>query len=252
MRLSDSDPARSRAGCRGLHGRTPCHQPSGLDRIRGPQDDAVLTWNENAGEAATAACIAPLDNPLHESRMYAIMHIAIHDALNAIDRRSRPYAYNMRVEQRTSPDAAVAAAARRVLITLINQLPPELTPATCIPMRGRGGERQADYAAALAMIPDGPAKTRGIALGEAAAARSSTCESHRRSGRSVPELRLPPGHRARRVPVPAGHPVHRLRGMGERDPLRAEEQLPVPSPTALPGHQQEVRRRLQRGEVPRR
>ena len=34
--------------------------------------DAVLTWNENAGEAATAACIAPLANPLHESRMYAI------------------------------------------------------------------------------------------------------------------------------------------------------------------------------------
>jgi hypothetical protein len=50
--------------------------------------DAVLTWNENAGKAATAACIAPLDDPFHESRMYAIMHIAIHDALNAIDSTS--------------------------------------------------------------------------------------------------------------------------------------------------------------------
>jgi PAP2 superfamily len=135
------------------------------------KEDAVLIWNENAGDAATAACIAPLENPLHESRMYATMHIAIHDALNAIDRRSRPYAFNMRVEQRTSPDAAVAAAARTVLITLINQLPSELTPAACPDSVERGvASVEADYAAALAMIRDGPAKRRGVALGEASAA----------------------------------------------------------------------------------
>jgi hypothetical protein len=52
--------------------------------------DAVLVWNANAGVAATKACIAPLDDPFHESRLYAMMHIAIHDALNAIDRRFRP------------------------------------------------------------------------------------------------------------------------------------------------------------------
>src|SRR5918999_58442 len=69
--------------------------------------DAVTVWNANAGVAATAACIAPLDNPLHESRIYAMMHIAIHDALNAIDRRSRPYALDMQAELGASPDAAV-------------------------------------------------------------------------------------------------------------------------------------------------
>jgi hypothetical protein len=52
--------------------------------------DAVITWNNNAAAAALAACLAPTNNPLHESRMYAMMHIAIHDALNAIHRRSRP------------------------------------------------------------------------------------------------------------------------------------------------------------------
>src|SRR5215216_2039648 len=77
--------------------------------------DAVLTWNENAGQAATAACIAPLDNPLHESRMYAMMHIAIHDAVNAIDQRSRPYAFTVHADVGASSDAAVAAAARDVL-----------------------------------------------------------------------------------------------------------------------------------------
>ena len=58
--------------------------------------------NENAGIAATEACLAPLNNPLHESRIYAMMHVAIHDALNAIDRRSRPYAFDGRWSKRFS------------------------------------------------------------------------------------------------------------------------------------------------------
>ena len=85
--------------------------------------DAVTVWNANAGVAATAACIAPLDNPLHESRIYAMMHVAIHDALNAIDRRSRPYTFDMQAEPGASPDAAVAAAARDVLVPLIASTP---------------------------------------------------------------------------------------------------------------------------------
>ena len=94
--------------------------------------DAVTVWNANAGVAATAACIAPLDNPLHESRIYAMMHVAIHDALNAIDRRSRPYALDVQAEAGASPDAAVAAAARDVLVPLIAQLPLELHTQACI------------------------------------------------------------------------------------------------------------------------
>src|SRR5262245_23440723 len=55
--------------------------------------DPVITWNENAARAATAACLHISGNGLVESRMYAMAHAAIHDAANAIDRRSRPYAY---------------------------------------------------------------------------------------------------------------------------------------------------------------
>src|SRR3954465_964097 len=58
--------------------------------------NAVVRWNANAGAAATKACIAPLDDPFHESRAYAMMHLAIHDALNAIDRRYQPYAYDQK------------------------------------------------------------------------------------------------------------------------------------------------------------
>jgi hypothetical protein len=129
--------------------------------------DAVTVWNANAGAAATAACIAPLDNPLHESRIYAMMHVAIHDALNAIDRQSQPYTFHKQ-EPGASPDAAVAAAARDVLVPLIRQLPLELHSPSCIAAGVTSVETA--YTAALAAIPDNAAKSRGIALGQAAAA----------------------------------------------------------------------------------
>jgi hypothetical protein len=66
--------------------------------------DAVIVWNANASMAATAACLAPINNPFHESRIYAMMHVAIHDALNAIDRRYRPYAFDRRATPGASPD----------------------------------------------------------------------------------------------------------------------------------------------------
>ena len=140
-------------------------QPASLAAPAG--GDAVIVWNANAGVAATAACLAPLDNPLHESRIYAMMHVAIHDALNAIDRRSRPYAFDAQAEAGTSPDAAVAAAARGVLVPLIRQLPLELTVQACIDAGVASVE--AAYATALAAIPD-QGKAQGIAVGQAAAA----------------------------------------------------------------------------------
>ena len=130
--------------------------------------DAVTVWNANAGVAATAACLAPLNNPLHESRMYAMMHVAVHDAVNAIDRRSRPYAFNAQAAPGASRDAAVAAAARDVLVSLIGQLPLELHSQACIDAGVASVE--AAYAEALAAIPDDQAKAQGIAVGQAAAA----------------------------------------------------------------------------------
>jgi hypothetical protein len=125
--------------------------------------DAVTDWNANAGKAALAACIAPADDPLHESRMYAMMHVAIHDALNAIDRRSRPYAFDGQAPG-ASLNAAVAAAARHVLVPVINQIP---FPPACL--QAGIDSVEGDYAAALAAIPASTAKTQGIQVGQAAA-----------------------------------------------------------------------------------
>ena len=56
--------------------------------------------------------LPPKRASFHEARAYAMMHLAIHDALNAIDRKYQPYAYDKKADPGTSPDAAVAAAAR--------------------------------------------------------------------------------------------------------------------------------------------
>ncbi len=130
------------------------------------RSDAVAVWNANAGRAAVAACISPAPNPLHESRLYAMTHVAIHDALNAIDRRSEPYAFAGRARRGASLDAAVAAAARGVMVPVLSQQTPPFDG--CI---GAAVDRvEGDYAAALASIPAGRAKTRGLAVGRRAAA----------------------------------------------------------------------------------
>jgi hypothetical protein len=131
--------------------------------------DAVTDWNVNAAKALRAACIEPpgSNNPLHESRAYAMMHVAIHDALNAIDRRSRPYVFDPQAVPGASPEATVASAGRNVLVPLIGQIPFPFPP-ECL--QAGLASAEADYAAAINAIPDGTAKTLGIQLGQAAAA----------------------------------------------------------------------------------
>lgn len=129
--------------------------------------DAVLAWNANAGEAALAACISPANNPLHESRMYAMTHIAIHDALNAVDLRFEPYAFTGDATGEVSADAAVAAAARNVMVAVLSRLTP---PFDGVCADAGVASVEADYAAAIEAIPAGPARSAGIELGAAAAA----------------------------------------------------------------------------------
>ena len=68
-------------------------------------ENVVIKWNANAATVATKACMeaGAVDEPFHEGRMYAMMHIAIHDALNAIDRKYQPYTYDKKAEQGRPP-----------------------------------------------------------------------------------------------------------------------------------------------------
>ena len=100
--------------------------------------------------------------------MYAMMHVAIHDALNGIHRRSRPYAANLHAPHWTSPGAAVAAAAHDVLVSVLSSYLTIIIPADCV--NAGIASVEADYTAAIDKIPPGAAKNRGIALGQRAAA----------------------------------------------------------------------------------
>jgi hypothetical protein len=112
--------------------------------------DAVTDWNVIALQAHAAAGL----NGVRRTRVLAMVHVAVHDALNAIDRRAEPYAFDMQAAATASAQAAVASAAYRVLLALVPSQQTALDGA---------------YAASLSAVPDGPAKVDGIAVGARAA-----------------------------------------------------------------------------------
>ncbi len=121
--------------------------------ILGVQDkrsdsNPVLHWNRIANE------IFPVNvGPVIDSRAMAILHAAIHDAVNGVEPRYEPYTAALS-SPGASVHAAVASAARDVMLALT----PNQTPRI-----------EQEYAAALADVPDGPAKDQGVLLGQQAA-----------------------------------------------------------------------------------
>jgi len=112
----------------------------------------VVRWNRLATDAAVAEQI----DPLTESRVFAITHAAMHDALNAIDRRYEPYREGVAAAPGALPEAAVAAAAHAALI--------ELMPA-------RKADFDLQFAETIAQIKDKRAAAAGMQVGRQAAAR---------------------------------------------------------------------------------
>ena len=115
--------------------------------------DMVTQWNENA---ATAIYVTAAQPPPQSVPHLAMVQGAVYDAVNAIDRGHEGYLISTRLATPfDSKEAAAATAAYRVLLKLVPAQEPVLS---------------AQYAASLLTIPDGTSKTRGIAVGEAAAA----------------------------------------------------------------------------------
>ena len=113
--------------------------------------DAVIDWNLQA----QSTILGPGPTAHASTLNYAMVHGAMYDAVAAIDRRYRPYLRVPRVKGPASKDAAAATAAFRVLV---DRYP------------GQAATLQQRYDASLNAVPDGPAKQRGIAAGESAAA----------------------------------------------------------------------------------
>jgi hypothetical protein len=92
-----------------------------------------------------------------------MMHIAIHDALNAIHRRFHPYVLDIYGPSGASAEAAVATAAHDVLVPALKQLVPvfDQLPAIQECIRASIASIKDDYATALDRIPAGVPKRQG-------------------------------------------------------------------------------------------
>ena len=112
---------------------------------RAARADAVTDWAAVMEESTLRA---------DAIRAAAIMQLAVFEAVNAIVGDYEPYLGSVSAPAGASPEAAAIAAAHRVLVGLL----PEQTDSL-----------DAKRAASLAALPDGAAKTAGIAVGEAAA-----------------------------------------------------------------------------------
>ena len=170
--------------------------------------------------------------------MYAMTHLAIHDARQL----HRPKVRVLRVPRRRR---TVRLAGSRpwpppphdVLVPVIaGRCPTSSRPrASTRRRRGRGGV----LTTPLAAIPDGSAK-RGIALGQAAAAAIIAPPVRRRLGHADASTRTT--HRVTSRASTGSPPARRSRShrAGGRHPVRAARLGPVPAPPAVPSHQRPV------------
>lgn len=94
---------------------------------------------------------------VHSTRSFALLHAAIYDAVNAIDRTHRPYLVQLPgVARSASVDAAAASAAHDVLVAVYPAVRQLLDD---------------ELAQELAQIHDGESKTDGVRVGQMVAAR---------------------------------------------------------------------------------
>jgi hypothetical protein len=148
-----------------------------------PGDNPVIHWTSIAVDV-----LPKQPGPVLDGRAFAIMHAAIHDAVNAIERRYQPYTVDVSAPGASVP-AAVAAAAREVLVALSPEHRDRI---------------EAGYTAALAAIADGRSESDGVALGR----QCAKANLERRAGDGVPVAPFPPRDGPITEPVykPSGRP----------------------------------------------
>ena len=96
--------------------------------------DVVTDWNLEAINAIRATSM----NPPRASRVLAITHLAIYDAVNCVLKKHEPYLTFTTPPLETSADAAAAKAAHRVLTALIPSRQAQFDAAGLVDILQRG------------------------------------------------------------------------------------------------------------------
>ncbi len=119
--------------------------------------NVITDWDEKATAIIQGNVpSAPRVGPVGATRIMAVMHIAMFEAINAVDSKYESYKGPGKPDPGCSPQAAAATAAAKVLI----KMHPESAAKT-----------QQELETYLASIPKSDTKDQGIRLGEETAAR---------------------------------------------------------------------------------
>ena len=113
--------------------------------------DTVTDWNQTAIQVIRAAGVSGAPG----TRSLAMMHVAMSDAINSVQGRYTRYIATVAAVPGASAEVAAAAAARQILVQLYPKQKTMVDEA---------------YAESVKGIPDGDAKSAGVALGEQVAA----------------------------------------------------------------------------------
>jgi hypothetical protein len=136
------------------------------------QGDVVIQWNSillNAIQASGKGDALKRTDPPIAARNQAIVHAAIYDAVNAIDRSYQPYLVNISASEAAgaSQEAAAVEAAYRTLVGLFvepnrnSENQPLRQLATTLETTFNEQRNRS-----LAAIPDGAPEDKGIAIGK--------------------------------------------------------------------------------------
>ena len=169
--------------------------------------DVITDWNEKA-----IAFVTPRMTPPAAQRAVAIVHVAMFDAVNAIEPRYRPYLVQLPAPVTASKEAAAAAAAGAALQRLVPLAEKEIGAAV---------------AAYLAAIQDGDAKQQGVKLGTAVAER--ILEARRDDGANAADNYRPKTKPGVYVPTPitVGAAWPNLKPFAMTSPAQFRPQPPI-------------------------
>ncbi len=173
----------------------------------GAHADVVTDANAKAADVVSRIPAPPIT-----VRMMAIVQVSVFEAVNAVTGRYPPQRAKLAPAPGASVEAAVAAATRTALSKL---------------MPAQQAVIDTDYHALLGSVPDGPAKTAGIAVGEQAAAAIVAFSAD--DGMVAPDVYRP--HAAAGVYVPTVGPA--VPHWGKRRPWvmpRGDHFRPGPPP----------------------
>ncbi|MEU8609456.1 vanadium-dependent haloperoxidase [Actinoplanes sp. NPDC048791] len=181
---------------------------------RGVPDDPGVIAEWNAIAVTTLA--GDTTKASIESTLYlGFVHAAVYNAVVGIEGRYAPYRFRTRAPRGASAQAAAVAAAHKILSTY--------TPYARIAL-------DTSYATSLSLIPDGGAKTRGVAYGESAADALIAQRAHDGRNAAV-QFTVPPGPGVWRPTPPATLPFS-APWLGSVTPLltRSPAQFGEPGP----------------------